>query len=136
MIALTFHLNGGHIEIKTASCVASCFAFSGHTEPMQFLFKGLKVLNGLGSLATLAQKVLELIHGVRVTGQESTALQCLHGDSPLVEVMKVIAHVFQSGEAPSRGPARIQEAAEEAVSMSIHQYETYTHTRNSVRRLT
>ena len=35
------------------------------------------------SVSTLTQKVLELIHGMGITGQEVTALQCLHGDSPL-----------------------------------------------------
>src|SRR5437868_1828158 len=40
--------------------------------------------------------------------------------------MKVISRLFQSGEAPSRGSARIQGATEEAASMSIHQYVIYT----------
>jgi hypothetical protein len=75
---------------------------------MQLLFKSVKILDGRMRFATLPQKVLELIHSVGITGQEVTALQCLHGGSPLAYVVRVITPLFQSGDAPSRGPRRSQ----------------------------
>src|SRR2546423_4324655 len=83
LLAFPCPLDGRHIESKPAACAAQRFALSRHKEPMQLLCKGLKVLDGLGCGATLTQKLLELIHRVRVTGQEVATLQCLHGASPL-----------------------------------------------------
>jgi len=51
---------------------------------MQLLFKRVEIRHGLARFSTLTQKVMELIHGVRITGQEITGLQCLHGGFPLV----------------------------------------------------
>ena len=84
MIARPFRLNSRYIKIKTTYFMTQRFALSRHKEAMQLLFKGLKVLDRLGGCSALTQKILELIHGARVTGQQVTALQCLHGDSPLV----------------------------------------------------
>src|SRR5438477_5798307 len=72
VIARPLHLDGRHIEVKTAEFVAQRFTFRRHKEPMQLLFKSLQVLNRLGACSTLTQKVLELIHSVCVTGQEVT----------------------------------------------------------------
>jgi hypothetical protein len=40
---------------------------------MQLLFKSVEVGDGLVRASTLTQKILELIHGVGITGQEVTA---------------------------------------------------------------
>src|SRR5262249_53416778 len=48
---------------------------------MQLLFKSVEILHRLARFAPLAQKRLELIHGVGLTGQERRTLQCLHGAS-------------------------------------------------------
>src|SRR5215831_451428 len=64
VIAHPIYLDEGHIEVKTAQFIAQRFPFRGDKEPMQLLFKGLKVLNGLRDFSTLTQKGLELIHGV------------------------------------------------------------------------
>jgi hypothetical protein len=83
MVTFPFDLDRRHIEIEARQFVAQRFALCRDKESMQFLFKGVESLDGLGSLSTLTQKGMELIHGVGVTGQEVTVLQCLHGGSPL-----------------------------------------------------
>ena len=80
---------------------------------------------------TLTQQVMQLIHGVGSTGQEGTVLQCLHGGSPLASVVHVIPPLFQSGEAPSRGPRSIQGSTEQTASIFIHQYVIYTQGKSS-----
>jgi hypothetical protein len=83
MVALPCDLDGRDIEIETREFVAQRFALCGDKESMQLLFKRGEILHGLASFATLPQKVLELVHGVGITGQQVTVLQCLHGGSPL-----------------------------------------------------
>jgi len=84
MATLPFHLDRRHIEIEAGQFVAQRFTLCRDKEPMQLLCKSLKLLDGLVRCAPLPQKVLELVHGVGITGQEVTVLQCLHGGSPLV----------------------------------------------------
>jgi hypothetical protein len=83
MVPLPVDCNGWDIKSEAGQFVAQRFALCRDKAPMQLLFKRAEVLHGLGRLATLTQKVLEVIHRVGITGQEVTALQCLHGDSPL-----------------------------------------------------
>ena len=83
MVPLPVDLDHGDIEIKAGQFLAQRFALGGDKEPMQLLFKSVEILHRLVRFATLTQKVMELIHGVGVTGQEVTVLQCLHGGSPL-----------------------------------------------------
>src|SRR5574341_232505 len=83
MVTLPFHLDRWYIEIEAGEFVAQGFALCRDKEPMQLLFKRVKILDGLVRFATLTEKVLELIHGVGITRQEVTVLQCLHGGSPL-----------------------------------------------------
>jgi hypothetical protein len=89
--------------------VAQRFALGDDKEPMQLLFKRVESLHGRVRFATLTQKGMELIQGVGITGQEVIVLQCLHGDSPLAYVVPVRAPLFQSGEAPSRGPHGLEQ---------------------------
>jgi hypothetical protein len=84
MAALPLDLDRWHIEIEASQFMPQRFAFCGDKEPMQLLFKSVEIRHGLTRVSTLTQKSLELIHGVRITGQEFTGLQCLHGGSPLV----------------------------------------------------
>ena len=81
-------------------------------EPMQLLCKRVEIRHGLMCFATLTQKVVEWIHGVGIAGQEVTVLQCWHGGSPLASVVRVITPFFQSGDAPSSGPRRLQGSTE------------------------
>jgi hypothetical protein len=83
MIPLPVDLNGGDIEIEARQFVAQRFALCSDKEPMEFLCKRVESLHGLVRFATLTQQVLQLVHGVGISGQEVTGLQCLHGDSPL-----------------------------------------------------
>src|SRR5712691_6527810 len=93
---------------------------------MQLLCKRVAILHGLASVSTLTQKVLELIHGVGLTGHGVIALPCLHRGSPLGEVVHAITPLFQRGDAPSRGPRRIQGSTKQTASMFIYQYVIYT----------
>jgi len=43
---------------------------------MQLLGKRVEIRHGLVRFATLTQNVVELIHGVGISGQEVTVLQC------------------------------------------------------------
>jgi len=83
MVPLPVDLDHWDIEIKAGQFLAQRFALGGDKEPMQFLCKSVEMLHRLVRCATLTQKGMELIHGVGVTGQEVTVLQCLHGGSPL-----------------------------------------------------
>jgi hypothetical protein len=83
MVPLPIDVNHWDIEIEAGQFLAQRFALGGDKEPMQLLFKSVEILHRLVRFATLTQKVMELIHGVGVTGQEVTVLQCLHGGSPL-----------------------------------------------------
>ena len=56
---------------------------------------GLEVLDGIWSCLPRAEKVMQLIHGTDISGQEASALQCLHGGSPLEE-LKAMSYLFQS----------------------------------------
>src|SRR5437870_5676412 len=93
---------------------------------MQLLCKSGETLNGLASFSTLTQKVMELIHGVGITGHGVIALPCLHRGSPLGSVVPARTPLFQSGDAPSRGPRRIQGSTKQTASMFIYQYVIYT----------
>jgi hypothetical protein len=73
----------GDIEVEAGQFMAQRFAFGGHKEPMQLLFKRVESLHGRVRFATLTQKILELLHRAGLTGQEGTVLQCLHEGSPL-----------------------------------------------------
>src|SRR5215471_17921365 len=81
MVALTVDLDRRHIEIEAGQFVAQRFALCGDKEAMQLLFKRVQVRDGRRCFAALPQKILELIHGVGLTGQERRTLQCLHGAS-------------------------------------------------------
>src|SRR5437879_13737457 len=94
---------------------------------MQLLCKSGEIRNGLASFSTLTQKVMELIHGVGITGHGVIALPCLHRGSPLGSVVPARTPLFQSGDAPSRGPRRIQGSTKQTASMFIYQYVIYTH---------
>ena len=83
MVPLPADVERRHIEIKAGQFVAQRFALRRHKEPMEFLLKGLQLFDGLVRGATLTQKVLELVHGMGITGQEVMTLQCLHTGSPL-----------------------------------------------------
>jgi len=83
MVPLPVDLDRGDIKVEAGQFVAQRFALGGDKEPMQLLCKSVEILHGLVRVATLPQKILELIHGVGISGQEVTVLQCLHGDSPL-----------------------------------------------------
>src|SRR5207302_2774119 len=114
------------IESETGQCMAQRFALCRDKAPMQLLCKRGESLHGLTRFATLPQQVMELIHGVGITGHAVMALPCLHGGSPLVYVVNVITPLFQSGDAPSRGPRRIQGSTDQTASTFIHQYVIYT----------
>ena len=83
MVPLSCDLDRRDIEIEAGQLLPQGFALCRDKEPMQLLFKSVEVFDGLMSVSTLTQKVLELIHGMSITGQEVTALQCLHRGSPL-----------------------------------------------------
>ena len=76
-------LDRRHIEIEAGQFATQRFTLGGNKVPMQLLFKRVEILHGLVRFTTLTQKVMQLIHGVGITGQEVTGLQCLHGGSPL-----------------------------------------------------
>ena len=76
---LSCDLDRRDIEIEAGQRLPQGFALCRDKEPMQLLFKSVEVFDGLMSVSTLTQKVLELIHGMSITGQGVTALQCLHG---------------------------------------------------------
>jgi hypothetical protein len=84
MAAFPLDLERWHIEIEAGQFVAQRFALCGDKESMQLLFKSVEIRHGLARFSTLTQKGMELIHSRRITGQEITGLQCLHGASPLV----------------------------------------------------
>jgi hypothetical protein len=75
MVPLPAAVERRHIEIKAGQFVAQRFTLRRHKEPMEFLFKGLQLFDGLVRGATLTQKVLELVHGMGITGQEVMTLQ-------------------------------------------------------------
>jgi hypothetical protein len=83
MAPLSVDLDHGDIKVEAGQFLAQRFALGGDKEPMQLLFKSAEVLHGFVRIATLTQKVLELVHGVGIAGQEVTGLQCLHRGSPL-----------------------------------------------------
>jgi len=83
MVPLSCDLDRRDIEIEAGQLLPQGFTLCRYKEPMQLLFKSVEVCDGLMSVSTLTQKVLELIHGMGITGQEVTALQCLQGGSPL-----------------------------------------------------
>jgi len=83
MVPLTCALDRRDIEIAAGQFLPQGFALCGDKEPMQLLGKSVEVCDGLLSGSTLTPKVLELIHGLGIPGQEGTALQGLHGGSPL-----------------------------------------------------
>src|SRR5947209_6393367 len=126
MVALPVDLDRWHIEIEASQFVAQRFALYRDKEPMPLLFKRVEVLHGLTRCSTLPQKVLQLIHSRGLTGQQGTALQCVHGGSPLVEVVHVTTPVFQRGDAPSSGPHRLQRSRAQTASTFLHQYVIYT----------
>jgi len=80
---LPFHLDRRHIEIAAGQCVAQRFTLCRDKAPMQLLCHSLQILDGLVRGSTRPQNVLELVHGVGITGQEVTVLQGLPGGSPL-----------------------------------------------------
>ena len=84
MAALPLDLDRRDIKIEAGQCATERFTLGGDKEPMQLLFKRVEIRHGRARFSTLTQKVMELIHGVRITGQEITGLQCLHEGSPLV----------------------------------------------------
>src|SRR5262245_47786058 len=86
---------------------------------MQLLFKSAEILHGLVCFATLTQKVMELVHGMGISGQEVTVLQCLHRGFPLAQVVRVITPLFQSGDGPSRGPRRLRGRTEQWLQVYI-----------------
>src|SRR5262249_50358175 len=108
MVVSPVDLDRGHIEIEASQFVAQRFALRRDKEPMHLLFKRVEILHGLTRCSTLPQKVLQVIYSRGLTGQKGTALQCLHGGSPLVAVVHVTTPLFQSGGAPSSGPHRLQ----------------------------
>jgi hypothetical protein len=83
MVALPVDLDGRDIAIETRAFVAQRFARCGDKESMQLLCKRGEILHGLASFSTLSQKVLELVHGVGIPGQQVTVLPCLQRGSPL-----------------------------------------------------
>jgi hypothetical protein len=83
MVPLPGDLDRGDIQVEAGQFVAQRFTLGGDKEPMQLLFKSAEVLYGLVRFATLTQKVLKLVQGMGIAGQEVTVLQCLHGGSPL-----------------------------------------------------
>jgi hypothetical protein len=83
MVPLPVDLDRGDIQVEAGQFVAQRFTLGGDKEPMQLLFKSVEILHRLVRFATLTQKVLKLIHSVRIIGQEGTVLQCLHGGPPL-----------------------------------------------------
>src|SRR5258706_11546174 len=127
MAALPFDLDRRDIEIEAGQFVAERFALRRDKVPMQLLFKSMEILNGRTRFSTLTQKVMKLIHGVGLTGHEVIALPCLHRGSPLVYVGHALTPLFQSGDAPSRGPRRTPGSTEQTPSMFIYQYVIYTH---------
>jgi hypothetical protein len=74
MVPLPVDVERRHIKIKTAQFVAQRFPLRRHKEPMEVLFKGLQIFDGLVRGATLTQKVLELVHSLSITGQEVMTL--------------------------------------------------------------
>jgi hypothetical protein len=83
MTALSGHLKSWHIAIEASPFVSQRFTLRGDTESMELLCKSVEILHRIASLSTLPEKVLELVHGMSVSGQEMTGLQCLHRGSPL-----------------------------------------------------
>ena len=71
------------IQVEARQYVAQRFALGGGKESMHLLCKRVDILYGLVDCAMLTQKVLEMIHGMGITGQTVTVLQCLHWGSPL-----------------------------------------------------
>ena len=112
MATCTVDLDRRHIEIEVGQCATQRFALGGDKVPMQLLCKRGEIRYGLVRFTTLTQKVMQLIHGVGITGQAVAVLQCLQRGSPLREVVHVITPLFQSGEAPSRGPRSIHVSTE------------------------
>src|SRR3989442_12650153 len=127
MVTLPFDLERRHIESEAGQFVAQRFTLRRDKEPMELLCKGIQIFDGLVRGSTLTQKVLELVHGMGITGQEVMTLQCLPRGSPLAYVVRVRTPLFQSGDAPSIGPHRSDESTEQTASTFIHQYVIYTH---------
>jgi hypothetical protein len=83
MVSLPVDLNDWDIEIEAGQFLAQRFALCGHKEPMHLLCKSLEVYDGRMRFSTLTQKILELIHGMGITGHEGMTLPCVHRGSPL-----------------------------------------------------
>jgi hypothetical protein len=83
MVPLPVNIKRWHIEIEAGQCVAQRFTLCRNTEPMPLLCKARQLLDGLVHGSTLTQKGLELVHGMRSTGQELLTLQGLPRGSPL-----------------------------------------------------
>src|SRR5215468_9980995 len=131
MVPLPVDVERRHIEIEAGQFVAQRFTLCRHKEPMEFLFKGLQIFDGLVRGAPLTQKVLELVHSMGITGQEVMTLQCWQRGSPLAEVVRARTPLFQSGDAPSRCPQRSHESTAQTLSTFIYQYVIYTQTNGS-----
>src|SRR5215470_19789713 len=126
MVPLPVDVERRHIEIEAGQFVAQRFTLCRHKEPMEFLFKGLQIFDGLVRGAPLTQKGLELVHSMGITGQEVMTLQGWHRGSPLAEVVRARTPLFQSGDAPSRCPHRSHESTALTLSTFIHPYVIYT----------
>jgi hypothetical protein len=74
MVPLPVDIERRHIKIETGQFVAQRFTLRRDKEPMELLFKGLQIFDGLVRGATLPQKVLELVHGMGITGHEVLTL--------------------------------------------------------------
>ena len=83
MAALPLDLARRPLESAAAQFVPQRFALCGAQEPLQLLGQSVECRHGLTRFSTLTQKGMELIHGVRITGQECTGRPCLPGGSPL-----------------------------------------------------
>jgi hypothetical protein len=83
MVPLSVDVEPRHIEIEAGQCAAQRFTLRRPKEPMELLFKGLQIFDGLVRGALLTQKVLELVHSMGIAGQEVLTLQCLQRGSPL-----------------------------------------------------
>ena len=83
MAALPLDLARRPLESAAAQCVPQRFALCGAQEPLQLLGQSVECRHGLTRFSTLTQKGLELLQGVRSTGQECPGRPCLPGGSPL-----------------------------------------------------
>jgi hypothetical protein len=68
-----------HLLGKARPLSSEGLTLGSHEEAVEVLLNLVKVVKRIGAWTAAAQEVLQLIHGGRITGQETLTLQYWHG---------------------------------------------------------